>query len=257
MRRGFGVVVLGSGAFTPARKPAQVRNPAGYAAVLPKGLLLFDLGFGDLWQLARCGLRPAAATDLFLTHRHPDHSGDLAALLFHLRYDEPPRSGRLRLWGPRGTAAFVAGLRRVLRPWLDPRGYRLEVRELAAGDRASGPGWRVDTLAAVHPTAALCYRLEAAGRRLVISGDTGPGAGLERFAAGCDLLVLEATLPAGQRDPGHCAADQALDLARACRPRRVLFTHLCAASAGSLRRLLKREKGLRARLAQDRLRLRV
>ena len=257
MKRGFEVVVLGSGAFTPAKDPSQVRNPAGYAAVLPKGILLFDLGFGNLWQLARLGLRPAAVTDLFLSHRHPDHAGDLAALLFHFRYDEPPRSGRLRLWGPRGTSAFLRRLRRAFSPWLDPRGYRLEVRELEGGGRARGPGWTVDALAAAHPTPALCCRLTAGGSSAVFSGDTGPDAPLARFAAGCGLLVLEASLPAGERDPGHCAADQSLALARAARPRRTLFSHLSPASEASLRRLLKKEKGLRGRLAEDGLRLRV
>ncbi|MCX5797038.1 MAG: ribonuclease Z [Elusimicrobia bacterium] len=256
MGGGLEVVVLGSGAFTPARKPSQVRNPAGYAVRLPGGLLLFDLGFGDLWQLARSGLRPAAASDLFLTHRHPDHAGDLAALLFHLRYDEPPRSGRLRLWGPAGLAGFVARLRRAFHPWLEPRGYRLELRVLADGDRACGAGWRVDALRAPHPTPALSYRLRAAGRSVVFSGDTGPNPRLERFAAGCDLLILEATLPAGRREPGHLDAEQALAAARAAAPRLTVFSHLSEGSEADLRRLLRRAPRLPGKVAQDGMRLR-
>ncbi|MDD5627644.1 MAG: ribonuclease Z [Elusimicrobia bacterium] len=254
MRGGLELVVLGSGAFTPARRPGRVRNPAGYAVRLPRTLLLFDLGFGDLWQLARCGLRPAAASDLFLSHRHPDHAGDLAALLFHLRYDEPPRAGRLLLWGPAGLSAFVARLRRAFWPWLEPRGYRLELRELRDGDAARGPGWSVEARRAAHPTPALSFRLRAAGRTVVFSGDSGPSPSLERLASGCDLLVVEASLPPGGRDPGHHSPEQALALARAAAPRRTLFSHLSEASEAGLRRLLRRAGRLPARLAEDGMR---
>jgi ribonuclease BN (tRNA processing enzyme) len=251
------LIVLGSGAFAPARERREVRNPAGCAVRLPAGILLFDLGFGDLWQLARAGLNTAAVTDVFLTHRHPDHVGDLAALLFHLRYDRQPRGGRLRLWGPPGVRGLAGGLRRVFRPWLEPRGYRLMVRELRPGGTARGTGWRVETCRAEHRTPALSYLLSAGDRSVVFSGDTGPNPALERFAAGCGALVIEATLPAGRRNPAHLNAEQAVTLARGAGPDLAVFTHLCPASAASLRRLLRRRSGLRGVIAHDLLRLKV
>lgn len=248
--------ILGSGSFKPARHPKNVRNPAGCAVRLGKDLLFFDLGFGNLWQLARLGLRSSAATDVFLTHRHPDHAGDLAALLFHLRYDAPPKNGRLRIWGPRGMTTFVARLRRTFRPWLEPKGYRLEVRELRDGETARGPRWRVDCLHAPHPTPALSYRLSSAGRSLVISGDTGPNPPLARFAANCDVLLLEAGLESGEKAPVHLDAKQALALARSIAPRQVLFYHLTESAAHELTGLLRR-RGLRGCVAKDLMRVRI
>ncbi len=249
--------ILGSGSFKPARHPQAVRNPTGLAVRLKKDLIFFDLGFGNVWQLARCGLRTQSATDVFLTHRHPDHSGDLAALLFHLRYDSPPQSGRLRLWGPKGTIAFVKRLRRTFLPWLEPQHYRLEVRELRDGKTARGSGWRVDCLHAPHPTPALSYRLSAAGKSLVISGDSGPNPPFARFAAGCDTLLLEAGLESNAKAPVHLNAQQAVDLACSIAPRQTIFYHLTEASAKELRALLKSHRGLRGRVAADLMRVRI
>ena len=249
--------ILGSGSFKPARRPAEVRNPAGCVVRLGKNLIFFDLGFGNLWQLARCGLRSKSATDVFLTHRHPDHAGDLAALLFHLRYDEPPKSGRLRVWGPRGMIAFTARLRRAFKPWLEPRGYRLEVRELRGGETARGSGWRVDCLHAPHPTPALSYRLSASGRSLVVSGDMGPNPKFASFAAGCDTLLLEAGLEQGAKAPVHLNARQAAAMAGRISPRQALFYHLTESSARELACLLRRRRNLRGRVAEDLMRVRI
>src|SRR5579883_715549 len=103
---GMELIVLGSGSAFPGGDPA--RNPAGYALRLDKQkTVLFDLGFGDLRQLWRAGESVESVTDVFCSHRHPDHIGDLPALLFTLRYDAKPRSGRLRLWGPSGFSSFI------------------------------------------------------------------------------------------------------------------------------------------------------
>ena len=243
------LIVLGSGSFVPGLR--QVRNPSGFAVRLGEDMLLFDLGFGNAWQMARLGLDRSRVTDFFLTHRHPDHAADLAALLFHFCCAKPPKSGSLRIWGPSGTKKFVSGLRSVYFPWLEPKAYKLEVRELKDGGLARGRDWQVSSLRAEHPTPSLSYRLSSGRRSLVISGDTGPNLPLAAFARGCDLLVLEAALAPGAVNPGHLNPEQAVALAREIGPRRTLFSHLTQASSAGLRRLLSRRRGLRAFLAQD------
>lgn len=248
------LTVLGSGAFAPERG-ASVRNPSGYAVRLGRRVLLFDLGFGNVRQLARAGLDPALTTDVFLSHRHPDHIGDLAALLFLFRYDVRPRAGRLRVWGPKGLKRFWGDLKKAYEPWLTPRGYRLELRELEGGERAAGPGWRVETLSVPHPTPALAYRLTAGGKSLVYSGDTGFTLRLAAFAGDCDLFLLECSVPQRRAMPGHLTPKQALRIADASGCRRVLLTHVSAASAAEARRLLK--PGGKVRIACDLMRLRI
>lgn len=254
------LVVLGSGCFTwrsppPGVRRTVVRNPAGYAVRLGRGrqILLFDLGFGNLRQLSRAGLDPAEVTHVFLSHRHPDHVGDLAALLFYFRYDRRPAAGRLRLYGPRGIRSFVERLARAHHPWVRPRGYSLSVEELEERSVTRGEGWRVLAREVPHTTEALAFRLESAEGSLCYSGDTGYDPGLARFAAGVDVFLVECTLPESSRSPGHLKASQAVELGRLSGARRVLLTHLSPASERALAGL---KSGGRVRKAADLLRVR-
>ena len=259
--------VLGSGAFAPEparlgesfRAPGptergrRVRNPAGYALQTPGGVLLFDFGFGNLRQLYRAGLESSLVTHAFFTHRHPDHVGDLAALLFQFHYDAKPCGGELRVYGPEGFAAFWDRLRAAYGPWLEPKGYRLIVSELPSGGSVEGPGWRVSARAVPHPTPAVAYRFDAPGGSLCYTGDTGYDPAIARFARGVDLLVLECTLPDRARYKGHLRVGEAIRLARAAKAKRVLFSHLSEASVADARGRLPSN----VRLARDLQRLRL
>ena len=235
------LVVLGSGGFSPAR-PGQgvIRNPAGYALLLGSETVLFDCGFGTLRQLARAGIDPDSIGTVFFSHRHPDHVGDLPALLFRWRYEGRPRKGRLRLLGPRGFKSFHARLEKAHHPWLKPRRWTLAVEELAERSVVRGEGWKTVCREVPHTTEALAYRLEAKGASFVYTGDTGWDPGLARFAEGASLFAVEATLADGQKQEGHLRVAEALDLGRAAKAERVMLTHLSPES----------EKGLARRLAK-------
>lgn len=250
------LTVLGSGHYAPERG-AAARNPAGHALALPSGVVLLDLGFGNVRQLARAGLAPAAVTDVFLTHRHPDHCGDLPALLSILRVTGGPASGRLRLWGPAGTRAMLRRLCSAWEPWLEPkRGWLLETRELGPGDEAGGPDWVMEAAEARHTTPALAYRLSSASASVAYTGDSEHAPRLARFAAAADLFLVEATCPENEPLPGHMTPRQALALAAESGCGEALLVHLSAASAAEARRLIARG-GVRASLARDLLRRRL
>jgi ribonuclease BN (tRNA processing enzyme) len=250
------LVVLGSGHYAPERGRAP-RNPAGHAARCGRGVVLLDLGFGNVRRLAQAGLDPADVTDVFLTHRHPDHCGDVPALLSVLRVSGGPRGGRLRLWGPAGTRALVRRLCAAWEPWLEPkRGWALEVRELQPGGEAAGEDWVLEAAAARHTTPSLAYRLTRGGASLAYTGDSEYDPSLARFAAACDLFLVEATLAEDDVAPGHMTPRQALALAAESRCGEALLTHLSPASAEEAQRLLRKAR-VRASLARDLLRRRL
>lgn len=250
------LTVLGSGHYAPERG-GPVRNPAGHAVRCGRALLLLDLGFGDVRRLAQAGLDPADVTDVFLTHRHPDHCGDVPALLSLLRVSGGPRGGRLRLWGPSGTRALIRRLCAAWEPWLEPkRGWALEARELRHGGEAAGPDWVVEAAAARHTTPALAYRVTSGAASLAYTGDSEYDPALARFAAACDLFLIEATCAEDDRAAGHMTPREALALAVESRCREALLTHLSAASAEEAARLL-RKTPVRAALARDLLRRRL
>lgn len=260
-KRDLEFFVLGSGCYTAGRprrtrgRPAPVRNPGGYALRLGDQVLLFDLGFGDLRQLVRAGLDPDQVSHAFMTHRHPDHVGDLPALLFYYRYDGKPRRGRLRLCGPRGFKGFVARLTKAHHPWLRPRGYQLSVEELEERSVVRGEGWRVLCREVPHTTESVAFRFESRAGSVCYTGDTAWDPGLARFAAGCDLLLVECALADGERAPGHLHVSEAMQLGRLSGARQVLFTHLSPASERALDRRLR--GGTRFRKARDLMRVRI
>lgn len=245
------LTVLGSGAFAPSLAGGEVRNPAGYAVETRGGIVLLDLGFGDVRQLARAGLDLRKVTDAFFSHRHPDHCGDLAALLFILNYGAKPAGGSLRLWGPRGFAAFFKRLSRAYAPWLEPKGYRLSVRELDPRRTVAGRGWTLACQTVPHSTDAVALRLSSGRRSLVYTGDTGRSPALVAFARGCGLLLTEATTARSFK--GHLSARHAVWLAEASVCKTAVFTHLSDESERELKRYLKARP--RWRLAHDLMRV--
>ena len=231
------LTVLGSGGYAPGRGKT-VRHPAGYAVRAGDDVVLLDLGFGNVRQLARAGIGPEEISDVFLTHLHPDHCGDLPALLHLYHRGVKPRAQRLRVWGPAGTRAFVAALCRAWEPWLDPHGYALEARELSNGGEALGIGWVVEAKSVRHSAPAFAYRLSRGSSSLVYSGDMEFESGFARFAAACDLLLIECSSGCDDTRAGHLSARQALDLSRAAGAGKTLLTHLCDASASEAERLI-------------------
>ncbi|GAB6064556.1 MBL fold metallo-hydrolase [Deferrisoma palaeochoriense] len=216
------IVAVGTGTCVPRidrRGPCTLLEAQGYRVVV-------DLGLGALHGLLAAGVRHQDVDAAVFTHLHPDHTAELVAFLFAAGYDETPRTRALTLVGGPGFGRFVEALGGAYGDWLDPRGYPLELRECAPGDRfALGP-WALRTGLARHHPSSLALRWEHAGRSVVITGDTGPDRGLARFARGADLLVAEASLPEGAAFDRHLTARQAGDLAREARARALVLHHL-------------------------------
>src|SRR5207249_2915668 len=61
--------------------------------------------------------------------------------------------------------------------------------------------------------------------RLVYTGDTGPSPELARWAAGCDLLLAECSLPEAMAIDSHLTPLRAGELARGAGAKRLVLTH--------------------------------
>lgn len=185
--------------------------------------LVLDLGSGALGPLQRyTGLDQVDA--VLLSHLHSDHCLDLTAYDVVRGHYQRTALQVLPVLGPAGTQqrlarAAAAGEQVGGRSTLTFRDH-VPVTEI-------GP-FRIATTRVEHPVTAYAIRVEAGGRALVYSGDTGPAPALVELTRGADLALFEATwYDTDAQPPGlHLSAAQAAIHAHESGVGRLLLTHL-------------------------------
>ena len=216
------LVTVGTGTVVPSATRA---SPAHW--VEADGLrLLLDCGAGTLHGLARWGLAWERVTHVAISHFHPDHYGDLPALLFALRHATARREPLVVL-GPAGTVQLFRRLADGFGPWLLDPGYPIGVLDVQAGEPfpLGNTGATIDVHATPHTDESVALAVECAGGRLVYTGDTGPSEPLAHWASGADLLLAECSLPDDRALPGHLTPRSVGKLARAAGAQRLVLTH--------------------------------
>jgi ribonuclease BN (tRNA processing enzyme) len=181
--------------------------------------LLVDCGPGVLSRLRAAEGWPIVDA-IAITHTHIDHCGDVIAWLWGQLH--VPAAGRAvpSLWLPPGGRADLERLASRLH-----EGF--EIREYADGTSFDAGGFRVTPRGVAHyghPTWGL--RVEAGGRVVAFSADTGPTQALADLAADADVFLCEATLGEPEGEPrGHLTAEEAAAAAAAAGARRLLLVH--------------------------------
>ena len=216
------LVTVGTGTVAPS---ATRTGPAHW---VERGdvRLLMDCGAGATHRLANCGLAWEHVSHVALSHFHPDHFGELPALLFALRH-ATKREEPLVIVGPAGTVRLVKSLAEGFGDWLLDPGDPIGILDLQAGEPFP---LSPDVMLEVHPTPhtseSVAFGVTAPEGRLVYTGDTGPSDDLADWAKGCDLLLAECSLPDGQGVEGHLTPDSVGRLAAGAAAARLVLTHL-------------------------------
>ena len=198
------------------------QSPASCYLVEHDGFrLLLDMGNGSLGSLQN--FADIYTIDAVLvTHLHVDHFIDLCSYYVALKYRPAGPATRVPVFGPsdlghRLTSAY--GLRK------GSMSEEFEIADLET-DFEVGP-FRVRTDRMVHPIEAYGIRLDAGGKSLAYSGDTGPTDRLVNLAHGVGLAVFEASFLDGANPPDlHLTAAQAAQHAERAGAGQVLLTHL-------------------------------
>ena len=240
------VTLLGTG--TPNPHPERF----GPATLVEAGSqrLLFDAGRGVTIRLNQLGIPMREVTAVFVTHFHSDHLVGLADLW--LIGWLPPNYGRrqvpLRIWGPEGLAKITAGMEqayatdiaiRVKDEALPRSAAKFDVNEYSeAGVIYDHEGVKVTSFEVNHGELikpAYGYRVDYAGRSVVISGDTRFDQNVIKAAKGVDLLVHEvvaipealfAVNPAMKRvEAHHTTPEEVGTVMSEARPRLGVLTH--------------------------------
>jgi ribonuclease BN (tRNA processing enzyme) len=188
--------------------------------------LLVDLGAGALGPLQRhIGLLDVDA--VYLSHLHTDHCIDLVAYSYARRFHPDGCPPPLPVYGPAGTAGRICAAFETA----PPHGLSdvFDFREVAVGELQIGP-FTVRSVLSNHPIECHALRLEAGGRSLTYSGDTGVCDELVELAGGTDVFLCEASWPHSDDNPQgvHLSGRQAGEHAARAGVGRLVLTHMVA-----------------------------
>ena len=186
--------------------------------------ILLDLGNGSFGPLQRY----ADVYDVHgvvLSHLHADHCMDMTSYYVARRYRPGGPAPILTVLGPTGSADRMA--RAYDLPSGEGMNGEFDFRDHVA-ETEIGP-FRIRTTRVNHPVEAYATRVEAGGRSLVYSGDTGESGALVELSRDADLALFEASFLSRYEDvpPNlHLTAAQAADHAKRAGVARLVLTHL-------------------------------
>ena len=216
---GMRLTVIGcSGSFPGPDSPASC-----YLLEAEGFRLLMDMGNGALGVMQRHA-ELFGIDAICVSHLHVDHCVDLSSYWVARQYAPGGPRPPIPVYGPRGTAARVAGLGGEDVAAVQAR---FEVHELDPGSREIGP-FRITAEHMNHPVETFGFRVEQAGWTLAYSADTGQSDALVRLARDADVLLSEASFQDGQPNPSdlHLTARQAGEYAARAGAGQLVLTHL-------------------------------
>lgn len=204
---GIHVIMAGNG----SPQFDKLRNPQCIAVIAGGKFMLFDTGDGCTRTLDSLNLPIARINMVFLTHYHSDHVNDLGQVISHTWVNG--RSVPIDVYGPSGVENVVNGFAVAAQEDIllrsNPTSLFPQDPALAIGlphafacpsDGTSVVVLNEDGLIVkafkndhVDVPMSVGYRIEYAGRVVVISGDTVRCPYVTQNAAGADLLIHEAT----------------------------------------------------------------
>ena len=192
--------------------------------------LVLDLGSGALGPLI--GAVSLDRIDaVVLSHLHPDHCLDLTGLHVARTYrPQGPPEQPLAVYGPQDTAERIAAAHRTSPTEAADGSLQRSFRFVELEESTQIGPFTLRTAPVAHPVPAYALRVEAGGRALVYSGDTGPCEALVELSQGADVALFEASFLEGRPNPAnlHLTAKQAAEHAKAAGVERLVLTHLVA-----------------------------
>lgn len=238
------VTLLGTGSPVPS-----VHRYGPATLVQAGGLnILIDAGRGNVVRLTQAGVPLGKIDAVFFTHYHSDHTNGLGDLWMtgYIPAFGGRSGGDLNVYGPKGVKELVRGLQiahaddikvRVADGELKPETTGMVAHEFDGEGVVFNKNGVVitafdvphDTKGAIKPN--LGYRVDYAGRSVLISGDTIPTPNVIKYGKGVDVLIHEVaefkdTNALPQVYAHHTNPRQAGDIFNQTKPKMAVYTHV-------------------------------
>jgi ribonuclease BN (tRNA processing enzyme) len=188
--------------------------------------LWMDAGNGTLGKLLQ-HWEFADVDAIWISHAHADHSVDLYPYFYRLLSENASPIPVLAPSGVREKLSCLVGAD-SMEAW----GTLLDWRVLDPGQETNLGPFALSGSNAEHSSPNTVLRLEASGKSLCYSGDTGPVDSLPDAARDVDVFLCEASWvdPAQVFAPIHLLASQAGDYAQQASVDRLILTHVWASN---------------------------
>lgn len=237
------VTLLGTGS------PVPSATRFGMSTLVQAGgyNFVFDAGRGNVVRLTQAGVALGKIDGVFLTHYHSDHVNGLSDL-WMTGYIPAfgGRQGGFHVYGPKGAKQLVDGLKvahaddirvRVADGELKEDTTKIVAHEFAEAGVVFNQNGVVITAFDVehdHNNAiqpAMGYRIDYAGRSVLISGDTIPNTNVVKYGKGVDVLIHEVaefkdTTALPQVYSHHTNPRQAGEIFSQTQPKMAVYSHI-------------------------------
>jgi ribonuclease BN (tRNA processing enzyme) len=186
--------------------------------------MIVDMGSGALGVLHRF-IDPVTVEAVLLSHLHADHCLDLCGFYVLRKYHPTGAQPKIPVWGP------VDSDRRLAKAYdldEDPgMNEEFDFRLYPDEPFTVGP-FTIKARPVAHPVPAYGLRIEADGRVLAYSGDTGTCDALVETALDADFFLCEASFVEDAPNPPdlHLTGAEAGRMAAEAKARRLVLTHV-------------------------------
>jgi len=219
------ITILGSGTCVPS----LTRSSCALLAEIGDKKLLFDCGPGTMHRLLEAGTTIFDISFIFLSHFHPDHSGELVPFLFSNKYiGVNLRKHPLTIVAGKGFSDFYNRLKNVYGHWieLEPDFFKIIELDNQSPDSHDFEDFTVTSVPMEHNQESIAYRIALPdGISFVYSGDTDFNTRLADLAKDTDLLICESALPDALKVKGHLTPSLAGEIAARANVRKLMLIH--------------------------------
>jgi ribonuclease BN (tRNA processing enzyme) len=180
-------------------------------------------------RLLEAGFTISQVSHIFLSHLHPDHTGEFVSFLFATKYPQTYRRRTpFQVVAAKGMHNFYEGLHAVYKEWIELEPDLMKIIELDnhGHDQFVDDIFLVNTLPMCHIESSIGYRVTTAdGTSVAYSGDTDFCENAVALARDADILICESSLPDAMKVEGHLTPSLAGRIAMEAGVKKLLLTH--------------------------------
>ncbi|MBW1642321.1 MAG: MBL fold metallo-hydrolase [Deltaproteobacteria bacterium] len=222
---GIKITIIGSGTCVPSLK----RSSCSVLMETGGSKLLFDSGPGTMRRLLEADTEIIDLSYLFYSHFHPDHTGELATILFAMKYSKWNRTKKyLKIIAGKGFNTFFQNLKSVYGDWIEIGSDTMDIVELdnQSFDLLEPGNFKVDFAPVEHNQESIAYKITSSGgQSAVYSGDTDYSENLITLAKDVDVFICESAFPDDLKVKGHLTPSEAGKIAALAGVHKLVLTH--------------------------------